>query len=207
MRTLVVNLSLTLDGVLQAPGRPDEDPRGGFEHGGWALPYFDPVMAGIAAEGMASMPELLFGRRTYEDFYAVWPKRTNNPFTEMLNNSRKFVASTTLKEPLPWINSTLLGGDAAAAVASLKTRPGPDLLVLGSGALVHSLLRSNLVDQLILSIHPLVLGSGRRLFPDGGPSAAFELVDTKTTSTGVIVATYRPAGAVSGKAPRGSSAP
>jgi len=193
MRKVVVNVNLTLDGVMQAPGRPDEDSRGGFAHGGWAVPYFDPVMAARAAEGMAQAPDLLFGRRTYEDFYTVWPNRTDNPFTEVLNNSRKYVASTTLKGPLPWINSALLKGDAATAVAALKQQPGKDLLVLGSGVLVQSLMRGNLVDEYTLSIHPLVLGSGRRLFPDSGPYAALRLVDTKTTTTGVVIATFRPA--------------
>ena len=186
-------MSLTLDGVIQAPGRPDEDTRGGFKHGGWALPYFDPVMGSAAAEGMSRMPSLLFGRRTYEDFYAVWPKRTDNPFTEFLNKAQKYVASTTLEEPLPWSNSTLLRGDAAAAVAALKAEPGKDLVILGSGALVQSLMRSNLVDEYALSIHPLILGSGRRLFPDGSPFAALQLVGAKTTTTGVVIATYRPA--------------
>jgi len=121
MRRVVLNISLTLDGVMQAPGRPDEDTRGGFEHGGWARPYFDPVMGRVAAAGMAKTPALLLGRRTYEDFFAVWPQRTDNPFTAVLNNSDKYVASTTLKEPLPWSNSRLLAGDAAAAVAKTTT--------------------------------------------------------------------------------------
>jgi len=196
---VVVNMNLTLDGVMQAPARPDEDPRGGFEHGGWALPYFDPVMGRVAAEGIAKTPALLLGRHTYEDFYAVWPKRTDNPFTEVLNNAQKYVASTTLKEPLLWSNSTLLSGDAAAAVATLKERLGKDLVVLGSGELVQSLMRRNLVDEYVLSIHPLVLGSGRRLFRDGSPFAALRLVDTKTTTTGVVIATYRPAEPTAGK--------
>src|SRR5437870_4637667 len=136
MSKVVVNNSLTLDGVMQAPGRPDEDLRGGFEHGGWALPYFDSVMASVAAEGMPRAGALLFGRRTFEDFEAVWPNRTDgNPFTEVLNNSQKYVASTTLEEPLPWSNSTLLMGDAADAVARLRERPGKDLVILGSGEL------------------------------------------------------------------------
>lgn len=198
MNKVVVNMNLTLDGVMQAPGRPDEDRRGGFVHGGWARPYFDPVMGRAAAEGIARAPALLFGRRTYEDFYAVWPKRMDNPFTEVLNNARKYVASTTLQEPLPWSNSTLLSGDAAAAVATLKSQPGKDLVVLGSGELVQSLMRRNLVDEFVLSIHPLVLGSGRRLFPDGCPFAALRLVETKTTTTGVVIATYRPAEATVG---------
>ena len=159
----------------------------------FAVDYFDSVMASVAAEGIAKTPALLFGRRTYEDFYAVWPNRTDNPFTEVLNNAQKYVASTTLEEPLLWSNSTLLKGDAAAAVATLKEQPGKDLVVLGSGELVQSLMRRNLVDEYVLSIHPLVLGSGRRLFSDGSPFAALRLVDTKTTTTGVVIATYRPA--------------
>jgi dihydrofolate reductase len=193
MRKVIVNLSLTLDGVMQAPGRADEDTRGGFEHGGWALPYFDPVMGKAAAEGMASGPALLFGRRTYQDFYSVWPNRSDNPFTEVLNNAQKYVASTTLTEPLPWSNSTLLAGDAVAAVAALKEQPGKDLLILGSGVLVQSLMPHHLIDEYALSIHPLVLGSGRRLFAEGSPFAALQLIDTKTTATGVVMATYRPA--------------
>lgn len=193
MRKIVVFMSLTLDGVMQAPGRPDEDRRGGFEHGGWALPYADPEMGKAAGESMATTGGLLFGRRTYEDFYSVWPNRTDNPFTDVLNNTQKFVASTTLKEPLPWINSTLLEGDAAAAVARLKEQPGRDIVVLGSGDLLQSLMRSNLIDEYVLQIHPLILGSGRRLFNEGDSRAALELIDTKSTTTGVVIATYRPA--------------
>ena len=192
MRKVVVNMSLTLDGVMQAPGRADEDTRDGFEHGGWALPYLDAAMGNAVAEGMAKAPPaLLFGRRTYEDFFEVWPKRTNNPFTEALNNLQKYVASMTLTEPLPWSNSTLLNGEAATAVAKLKEQPGSDLVVLGSGKLVQSLMRRNLVDEYVLSIHPLVLGSGRRLFSDGSPFAAFQLLNSKLTSTGVVIAIYR----------------
>jgi dihydrofolate reductase len=148
-------------------------------------------MAEAAAEGMAKESALLFGRRTYEDFYAVWPGRTDNPFTEVLDKSEKYVASRTLEEPLPWSNSTLLEGDAETTVAALKAQPGADLVVLGSGELVRSLMGSGLVDELVLSIHPLVLGSGRRLFPDDGPRIALRLVDTRTTTTGVVMATYR----------------
>jgi dihydrofolate reductase len=194
MRKVIVNNSLTLDGVMQAPGRPDEDRRGGFEHGGWAQRYFDSVMADVAAEGMAKGTALLFGRRTYQDFASFWPNQTDdNPFTPVLNESQKYVASTTLEEPLSWANSTLLRGDAAEAVATLKEEPGKDLVVLGSGELVQSLMRRNLVDQYVLLIHPLVLGSGRRLFPDDGAFAALRLVDSKTTTTGVVIATYQPA--------------
>ena len=194
MRTITVFNSVTLDGVMQAPGRPDEDTRGGFDRGGWAAPYSDEVMGRVAAEGMARPGSLLLGRRTYEDFYGFWPNQTDNPFTEVLDNTRKYVASTTLAEPLPWRNSTLLKGDAAEAVARLKEDPGEDLMVLGSGELVRSLRRRDLVDRYILLIYPLVLGSGRRLFPDGGPEATLRLVGSVPTTTGVIIATYEPAG-------------
>jgi len=191
---VVVFMSVTLDGVIQAPARPDEDIRGGFKRGGWGVPYADEVSFKVAAEGMAKPGSLLLGRRTYEDFFDVWPNRTDNPYTEVLNNRTKYVASRTLQEPLPWKNSTLLKGDAAEAVARLKKQPGEDLMVLGSGELVQSLMRSNLIDEYILLITPLVLGSGRRLFNEGGPSATLHLVDSKTTTTGVVIATYQPVG-------------
>jgi dihydrofolate reductase len=193
MRKIVAVENLSLDGVMQAPGRADEDPRCGFEHGGWALPYNDAVKGQIMAAGMAEAGPLLFGRRTYEDFFKVWPGRTDNPFTEVLDNTQKYVASTTLTEPLPWKNSTLLEGDAADAVARLKKQPGKDIVILGSGELVRSLMRRNLVDEFVLLIHPLVLGSGRRLFDDAGAFAALGLVGAQTTTTGVVIATYRQA--------------
>lgn len=193
MRRVVVTSNVTLDGVMQAPARPDEDVRGGFGRGGWALPYGDQVMARVMGERMARPGALLLGRRTYEDFASVWPNRTDNPFTEVLDNSQKYVASTTLTEPLPWKNSTLLAGDAADAVASLKQQPGPDLGILGSGELIQSLRRANLIDEYVLLIFPLVLGSGRRLFPDGSPPAELRLADSVTTTTGVMIATYQPA--------------
>jgi dihydrofolate reductase len=193
MSRIVVTNHLTLDGVMQAPGRPDEDLRGDFKYGGWALPYGDAVMASVMGEGMAQGGALLFGRRTYEDFASVWPNRTDNPFSEALNNSQKYVASTTLTEPLPWGNSTLLKGDAAEAVARLKEQPGKDIVILGSGALIQSLMPHNLIDEYVLTIHPLALGSGRRLFVDGGAFAALRLVESKQTTTGVLIARYRPA--------------
>jgi dihydrofolate reductase len=192
MRRVVVNTSLSLDGVMQAPRRPDEDLRGGFTRGGWTLPYADPVMIRVMGEGMANSGPLLFGRRTYQDFYSVWPKRIGNPITEVLNNSQKYVASTTLEEPLPWANSTLLQGDAADAVAALKAQPGKDLVVLGSGEFVRSLMRRDLVDVYVLLIYPVLLGSGRRLFADEGALTSLRLTDTVTTTTGVIIATYEP---------------
>jgi dihydrofolate reductase len=194
MRKLVVTTNVTLDGVMQAPGTPDEDVRGDFEYGGWATPYNDAVMAQKMGEGMAQTGAMVFGRRTYEAFYDSWAHRTDgNPFTQMMNDVRKFVASRTLVEPLPWANSTLLPGDATDAVAELKQQPGSDLAVIGSGELVQSLARRGLVDRYTLLIHPLVLGTGRRLFPDGATPAHLRLVDTVPTDTGVIIATYQPA--------------
>jgi dihydrofolate reductase len=198
MRKVVVLNNLTLDGVMQGPGRPDEDTRDGFTYGGWSMPYNDAVKGQAMGEGMSKGADLLFGRRTYEDFFEVWPKRTNNPFTPVLNAARKYVASRSLKEPLPWENSTLLEGDAADAVARLKQEDGLDLLVMGSGVLAESLRRRGLVDDYILMIHPLVLGTGRRLFADGAMSS-LTLVKSVPTTTGVIIATYR---ATDGAAPQ-----
>ena len=203
MRRIIVFNSLSLDGVMQAPGRPDEDRRGGFQYGGWALPYSDPAMGKAVGESMATTGGLLFGRRTYEDFFKVWPNQTDNPFTEVLNNTQKYVASTSLKEPLPWANSTLLSGDAADAVAKLKEGAGKDLVILGSGELIRSLLPRNLIDEYVLLIHPLVLGSGQRLFPDGGPVVALRLIDSKPTGTGVVIATYQPTEATRAQAETG----
>ncbi|HSK92331.1 MAG TPA: dihydrofolate reductase family protein [Euzebyales bacterium] len=191
MRRIVAFESMTLDGVMQAPGRPDEDRRDGFAHGGWASPYHDAVS--LEAAGGMGRADLLFGRRTYEDFAAFWPNQPEpNPFTTVLNESEKHVASTTLTEPLPWVNSTLLTGDAGDTVAELKAQPGNDLVVLGSGDLVRTLRRCDLIDEYVLLIHPLVLGSGRRLFADGDPYASLHLVTSVTTTTGVVIATYRP---------------
>src|SRR5207248_3894064 len=140
------------DGVMQAPARPDEDERGGFQHGGWAGPYNDSVMANEMAKGMAKEGALLLGRRTYEDFFKVWPGRTDNPYSEVLDNTRKYVASTTLKEPLPWVNSILLSGDATEAVAKMKAEGTEDLAILGSGVLIDSLMQRNLIDTFVLLI-------------------------------------------------------
>jgi dihydrofolate reductase len=191
MRKVGVTNNLTLDGVMQAPGGKEEDVRDGFAHGGWAVPYNDEVKGRIMAQGMAKRGSLLFGRRTYEHFFKVWPGRTDNPFTEVLDNTQKYVASRTLTEPLPWKNSTLLHGDAADAIAKLKQEPGDDLVILGSGELVRSLMRRQLIDEMVLIIHPLVLGSGRRMFGDDGAFAKFRLVESVPTTTGAIIATYQ----------------
>jgi dihydrofolate reductase len=190
MAKITVVNHLTLDGVMQAPGRPDEDTRDGFEHGGWAGPNNDEVMGRMLGERMTGGP-LLLGRRTYEDFYGFWPKQTDSPFSEALDNLEKHVASTTLTEPLPWINSTLLEGDLPEAVANLKQRSDRDITVLGSGELIRSLMPHDLIDEYMLMIHPLVLGTGRRLFPaDGYALRALRLLDSGTTTTGVVMASY-----------------
>ncbi len=194
MGNLIVYLNVTLDGVMQAPARSDEDTRGGFKHGGWAVPYVDSVSMAVASEGMSKKGgALLLGRRTYEDFYEVWPKRNDgNPFTDRLNQSRKYVASTTLSEPLPWMNSTLLKSDVPSAVTALKEELDGDIAVLGSGILIQSLMKHNLIDEYHLSIHPLVLGSGNRLFREDSPYATLELVKSTISTTGVVIATYIP---------------
>ena len=191
MRNISVTMSTSLDGVVQGPGRPDEDTRDGFDRGGWAVPYNDEVMAEKMGSGMASGGAMLFGRRTYLDFAGYWPHQTDNPFTPFLNAAHKYVVSSTLTEPLPWQNSTLLSGDAATTVAELKAQDGPDLAVVGSAALVRSLFQAGLIDQFTLLIHPLVLGRGRTLFDQSGPGEDFELIDSVATSTGVLIATYR----------------
>lgn len=197
MGEIVVTESLTLDGVMQAPGRADEDLRGGFAHGGWAAPYADAVMGAEMAKGMGRPGVMLFGRRTYEALAAHWPKQTDgNPYTEKLNKVQKYVVSSTLVEPLPWVNSTVVpgGGDGddgavAAAVAALRDATDGDIAVLGSGRLVRTLAAAGLVDRYVLLIHPLVLGTGLRLF-DGAESAKLRLVGSVATGTGVIIATY-----------------
>jgi dihydrofolate reductase len=191
MGRLVVVNHVTLDGVMQAPARPDEDRRGGFDRGGWGAANVDAVMGEAMGARMTGDGELLLGRRTYEDMASVWPHRpADDPYAAVINARRKHVASRTLREPLEW-NATLLDGDVAAAVAGLRERT--DLAILGSGELIQSLMPHGLIDEYLLLIHPLVFGTGRRMFPDGGAPAALRLVDTVTTGTGVIIATYRPA--------------
>jgi len=183
---------LTLDGVMQAPGRPDEDTRGGFAHGGWATARSDPEMQQVLGVRMGAAWDLLLGRTTYEDFAGFWPRQARpNMMAEALDVVQKFVASTTLSGSLPWQNSTLLEGDAGAAVAKLKKESAKNLVIFGSGVLLQTLLKDGLVDEYVLQIHPVVLGSGQRLFPDGGVPAKLKLLDSVTTSGGVIIATYQ----------------
>jgi dihydrofolate reductase len=196
MRKLIVSEFLTLDGVMQGPGSPDEDREGGFDHGGWQMPYFDDVQMEVAAEGIAANGAYLFGRKTYEIMAAFWPTQPDtSPFAATLNGLPKYVVSTTLQEPLAWQNSTLLRGDVVEAIKNLKAQPGKNITVLGSGELVQTLIRHDLVDEFGLMINPLVLGTGKRLFREGLAPARFQLVDSKTTTTGVLIATYRRADA------------
>jgi dihydrofolate reductase len=185
---------LTLDGVMQGPGRPEEDTRGGFTRGGWGRrsESRDDAAAKAMGERMAAGGGLagwLFGRRTYEDLLSYWNQQPDSPFGPMLNSSPKYVASTTLGEPLPWPNSTLLHGDIADAVGALKAQSGGVLAIMGSGELIGSLMAADLIDEYLLMIHPLVLGTGRRLFP-AGVHASLRLTDSVTTATGVVIATY-----------------
>lgn len=195
MGKVIVIEHLTLDGVMQAPGRPDEDARDGFQHGGWANRAQDPVMQKVMGAHMSSAWSLLAGRTTYERFADYWPKQEPNPFAEALNRVTKYVASTTLAEPLPWQKSNLLKGDAADAVARLKEDLGENLVVFGSGVLVRSLLTHNLIDKFVLLTHPLVLGSGRRLFPNtGSVPITYQVIDSTVTDSGVVIATYEASG-------------
>jgi dihydrofolate reductase len=192
MRHIIVNEFLSLDGVMQAPGSPDEDRRGGFELGGWHMQYGDDEMTAAALEAMDDSDGFLLGRRTYEIFASYWPSAPeDNPFTERMNRLAKYVVSETLDE-VTWNNSTLLEGDAAEAITELKAQPGKDLQVLGSGKLVRTLMEHDLVDEYNLMVDPVVLGRGKRLFGDGVPTTALQLVDAETTDTGTAILTYRP---------------
>jgi dihydrofolate reductase len=192
MRTISVTMSMTLDGVVQGLGRPDEDTRGGFTHGGWGARYTDELMMREMGKGMAAPGDMLFGRRTWTDFVGAWAHASDgNPFTTHLNAVRKYVVSTTLDNVDDWQNSVLLKGDAVQTVAELKASDGPDLGVIGSASLVRSLHAARLVDHYILLIHPLVLGQGARLFDETSPVTEFRLTNSVVTGTGVIIASYQ----------------
>jgi dihydrofolate reductase len=191
MRVVVIN-HLTLDGVMQAPGRPDEDTSGGFSHGGWANPGNDDAMVQAIGERMAKPGGgLLLGRRSYEDMLAAWNAQ-GGPYKDALNNAHKYVASSSSATRLDWPNSTLVHGDVPAAVAELKQNSGGNLVIMGSGQLIRSLLPHGLIDEYLLMIHPLVLGSGQRLFEHNNHVAKLRLVSSTATTTGVILATYQP---------------
>ena len=191
MRSITVTMWVTLDGVVQGLGRPDEDTRGGFTHGGWGQRYNDEVMAREMAKAMAKPGDMLFGRRTWQDFITAWGRLTDgNPVTTRMNATTKYVVSRTLEDADAWQNSILLRGDAAGTVAELKARPGGDLGIVGSASLVRSLHAAALIDRYTLLICPLTLGSGTRLFDDPGPLTEFDLTGSVTTTTGVIIAQY-----------------
>jgi dihydrofolate reductase len=194
---LTLHTFLTLDGVMQAPGGPDEDRDGGFEHGGWSFPYGDEDF-GVAVTGwFAHADAFLLGRKTYEIFAGHWPKVTDadDPIASQLNALPKYVASATLTS-VDWQNSSLISGDVAAEVARLKQQPGDELQVHGSGDLAHTLIEHDLIDEYRLLIFPLHLGSGKKLFTDGAKAAGLRLLSSSTTSTGVVIASYEPAGPV-----------
>ena len=188
MGKVIVMNGITLDGVMQSPGRPDEDTRDGFEHGGWAVPYGDEATVAKMGERMGEDRAWLFGRRTYEQLLASWNER-GGPFKDALNDTRKFVASSNPKARLDWPNSTLLHGDVPAAVAELKESSPANLVIMGSGILIGSLMAADVIDEYLLIIAPLVLGTGRRLFA-GGVQASLRLVESVATGTGVLMATY-----------------
>jgi dihydrofolate reductase len=193
MRRLVVNEFLSLDGVYQGPGAPDEDTEGGFRHGGWQMQYGDDVLGAAAAEGMAQTDANLFGRKTYEIMAAYWPNApSDDPYAQHLNNVQKYVASRTL-DRAEWQNTTLLQGDVAEEVAKLKEQPGQNIGVLGSGNLVQTLMKDDLVDEYSLWIYPIILGGGKRLFPEDDQVRKLRLVDSKPTTTGGMLLTYEPA--------------
>jgi len=194
---LTLHTFLTLDGVMQAPGGPDEDRADGFKHGGWSFPYGDDEFGATMTGWFDHASAFLLGRKTYEIFSGFWPKVTDpaDPIASKLNALPKYVASTTLNS-VSWHNASLLGGDVAAEVAKLKEQPGGELQVHGSGALAHTLIEHNLVDEYRLLYFPVHLGSGKKLFADGVKPAALRLLNSTTTGTGVIIATYEPAGDV-----------
>jgi dihydrofolate reductase len=189
MRELIVNTFLTVDGIMQAPGGPEEDPSGGFEHGGWSFGYWDEQMQTVMGESMSKPFDLVLGRKTYEIFAAYWP-HSDDPAAEALNRATKHVASTTLKE-LEWENSKLIAGELPEGVQALKEEDGPELQVHGSANLIQTLLEHGLIDELRVWIFPLVLGKGKRLFEGGTVPAGLELASSQVSSTGVIIVAYR----------------
>ena len=193
MRKLIVSTFLTLDGVMQAPGGPEEDPSGDFSHGGWSVNYWDEMMPGIMGEALSKPFALVLGRKTYEIFAGHWAHASEEEGAGTFNDATKYVASRTLKS-VGWENSILIEGDAAEGVAKLKEEGGPELQVHGSGNLIQTLLRHELVDEFRLWTFPVVIGTGKRLFADGAVPGGLKLVDTTTSTTGVVISTYVLAG-------------
>jgi dihydrofolate reductase len=196
MRKLTGAVFVSLDGVMQAPGGPEEDPTGGFALGGWTFDYWDASMEVSDAGFDGKDRELVLGRRTYEIFEAYWPYQSGeDPTAKCLNAARKYVASRTLST-LHWNNATLLDGDAVTAIAALKAQPGPDLQIIGSGGLIQSLQAASLIDEYNVWTFPVVLGGGKRLFAEGARPSALRLVDSRASTTGVVMSTYVPDGDV-----------
>ncbi len=193
MRQLVVNTFVTVDGVMQAPGGPDEDPSGGFTHGGWSVNYWDDVMGEQMGAFMGTPFALLLGRKTYEIFAAYWPHASEEQGAKPLNEATKYVASRTLTS-LEWQPSVLIQGDLVEAVRELKQEDGAELQVHGSANLLQTLIGAGLIDQFHLWTFPVVVGAGKRLFDHGTVPASFELLDSVTSTTGVVIGTYVPAG-------------
>ena len=195
MRRVIAQEWMSLDGVVQAPGAPDEDTSGGFRHGAWHLPYFDELAQQQVVENMTGAGGFLLWRRTYEILSAYWPNASEEEqvVAKPLNEKPKYVASASLSEPLGWENARLLSGDVGEAVAALKQGDGGDLVVIGSAELLRTLIGHDLVDELRLMIDPLLVGGGKRIFPDDGALRALRLVDSQVTTTGAILATYAPA--------------
>jgi len=196
MRRLIVQEWVSLDGVVQAPGSPNEDKSGRFRHGGWHLRYFDDMSRNWVVANLTEAGGYLFGRRTYENFAGHWPNASaeEQVLAQPLNTRPKYVASTTLAEPLTWQNSMLLKGDVSAAVAALKQKDGGNLLVMGSAKLLQSLIDHDLVDEFRLMIDPVVVGGGKRIFGNDGVLRQLRLVESRVTTTGAILATYAPSG-------------
>ncbi|AZS87113.1 dihydrofolate reductase [Streptomyces griseoviridis] len=193
---VVVSEFMSLDGVVQAPGGPEEDTDGGFAHGGWSHPYFDPeVVGGAFAAGLQQASALLYGRRTYLTMAAAWPERAGDPFADLLNGLPKYVVTDTLGDAeLTWQNTTrIAGGEALARIRELRAAEGGDLAMMGSPTLVRALLAAGLVDELQLIVMPVLLGGGKSIFPTDGTKRPFDLVSTTTGKTGVQVCVYRPA--------------
>ena len=193
MRSIVVLSFVTLDGVMQAPGGPEEDPSGGFKYGGWGVPHFDEALGNVMADQMSGPFALLLGRKTFDIFASYWPQHADD--WPGINEATKYVVSNTLQEH-EWSNSVFINGDAVEEIKQLKAEDGPPLQVHGSGNLIQTLLRHDLVDELWLKIFPVTLGQGKRLFEDGTSPAAFTLASITTSPSGVIVANYRRAGEV-----------
>jgi dihydrofolate reductase len=194
MRIVIIEF-ISLDGVVQAPGGPEEDTDGGFAHGGWSHPFFDPeVMGGAFDDALTRAEALLYGRRTWQTMAAAWPGRAGDPFADRMNSIPKYVVSATLEDDeLTWDNTTRISGDQAVTrITALHETDGGDLLVMGSPTLARTLLGEGLVDELRLMIEPVILGGGKSIFPDDGVLRTFELVSTAASSTGVHVCTYRP---------------